>query len=656
MATTPLTRQQLIDGATDLDTIEAIANSSELTYESRTGGTVKTMAGIRASTKYDVPVAFATSISVTTETQTVTYLGVIYAPDPSELPFTTTGSFDSSQWYPIQDPRGYVHEDTIAAMSATAVAAVSAGDIIIVKARATAGDGGGGTFRVTKADISTEVTADSEGGVYVPFDASPGDGSNGGFIREYYGSEVSSAWFGTVGDGVTDDTAALQGGIDYLNSIYPGGSNGGNGGTLLIPAGSYLYTGLIVKKGVNIKGAGMIKTVMYLDGATSTGWATPAKASQAAVDIVTFGEMSDLSLVSNETSPSTQIQIDMTGFTRFSWRNCLINFFGGCNGMEMLDATLAGSGGPSQWYNMIDHCFFVKGASQASGGIALNLGDTAGTKEQVTALTMSGGRITGAGTTSSGVELRGTGCHFFGVALEGLTTAITFGGTGTRGGTANSVIGCYFESNTTHRRIHANGINNTFVGNFLTGGSDNIDSSNKTNTFLEPGYNKVYGDLEFNVAGEGPSFEAVSVTAGGTPTSHTLDDYKENTWTPVLAGSTTPGTYTTSGTATYTKVGRLIHAFADLTFSAASGGSGNLEISGLPENYLTGKRLGGSVAANLVNFGATAPFGLSILGKTTGAGNTFYIVETNDNGAWSFLQAGGITTSSTLRIMVIYEA
>ena len=65
--------------------------------------------------------------------------------------------------------------------------------------------------------------------------------------------------------------------------------------------------------------------------------------------------------------------------------------------------------------------------------------------------------------------------------------------------------------------------------------------------------------------------------------SNLLDDYEEGTFTPTFGGSTTDPTVswnTQSGH--YTKIGNIVHI--NLTFypSAISGGSGNLNIRGLP--------------------------------------------------------------------------
>jgi len=59
------------------------------------------------------------------------------------------------------------------------------------------------------------------------------------------------------------------------------------------------------------------------------------------------------------------------------------------------------------------------------------------------------------------------------------------------------------------------------------------------------------GDLIFGTSGKGVVLGATSNTA-----ANTLEDYEEGTWTPALAGVT--GSFSTSGTHNYTKVGRIV--------------------------------------------------------------------------------------------------
>lgn len=64
-------------------------------------------------------------------------------------------------------------------------------------------------------------------------------------LREY----VSVKDFGAAGDGVTDDSAAIQAAIDYLTTLY--------GGTLFFPDGRYLLnTPVTIKSNITIAGVG----------------------------------------------------------------------------------------------------------------------------------------------------------------------------------------------------------------------------------------------------------------------------------------------------------------------------------------------------------------------------------------------------------------
>jgi hypothetical protein len=67
---------------------------------------------------------------------------------------------------------------------------------------------------------------------------------------------------------------------------------------------------------------------------------------------------------------------------------------------------------------------------------------------------------------------------------------------------------------------------------------------------------------------------------------NTFDYYKEDTWTPVISGSATAGTYELSGSSVcrYTRIGNRV--FLDgiiiLASSITAGGSGYVRITGLP--------------------------------------------------------------------------
>ena len=112
---------------------------------------------------------------------------------------------------------------------------------------------------------------------------------------------------------------------------------------------------------------------------------------------------------------------------------------------------------------------------------------------------------------------------------------------------------------------------NLRIGRLTTASADNqtpVESAVFTNN----------GNLQFP-SGQGIDF---SPTAG-TGTSELLSDYEEGVWTPAPASGTL-----TINDATYTKVGRLVTAQADVTATATTSG----DWSGLPFN------LGGSLSAD----------------------------------------------------------
>jgi hypothetical protein len=112
-----------------------------------------------------------------------------------------------------------------------------------------AGDGGGGAYYYDSTDTTT---ADNGGTVIVAAD--------GGRWKLEYESWVNARQFGAKGDGVADDTAALQAAIAYVSNTYNRiVSTSPWGGTcrLLIPAGYYKLTdSIIVNSKVAVEGEG----------------------------------------------------------------------------------------------------------------------------------------------------------------------------------------------------------------------------------------------------------------------------------------------------------------------------------------------------------------------------------------------------------------
>jgi hypothetical protein len=135
----------------------------------------------------------------------------------------------------------------------------------------TKGDGGGGVFYW---DASKDKSEHNGGTVIDPDKAglvanwastqalyfTPEVTGQGCWVREYSGA-VNVKWFGAKGDGVADDTLAIQQTVDSLLA---------SGGTVLLPKGKYLVSGngLEITDGIILEGEGSNRysdrgTVLY---------------------------------------------------------------------------------------------------------------------------------------------------------------------------------------------------------------------------------------------------------------------------------------------------------------------------------------------------------------------------------------------------------
>jgi hypothetical protein len=124
----------------------------------------------------------------------------------------------------------------------------------------------------------------------------------------------------------------------------------------------------------------------------------------------------------------------------------------------------------------------------------------------------------------------------------------------------------------------------------LSGQFGSIDVSNASGTAgnnitfsssLAFGYNQTVAlQGASQSAGTGITFPA---TQSASSDANTLDDYEEGTWTPTFTGSVSNPTVTYSTqTGSYTKVGRQVTCTGRVSISSASGGSGQVQVAGLP--------------------------------------------------------------------------
>lgn len=156
-----------------------------------------------------------------------------------------------------KDQIGFRTFETIAILQAEAnITGIADGEAICVLGFLTAGDGGGGEFFVRAA-----------GGGEVENSGTTFELADGRFAQRIYSGEINAKWFGATGDGVTDDTAAIQAAIDH--AAYISKEN-----RVFIPSGEYLTTDVIhLGYGVSYAGSPYTSLDVYGSNYEQTGLA-----------------------------------------------------------------------------------------------------------------------------------------------------------------------------------------------------------------------------------------------------------------------------------------------------------------------------------------------------------------------------------------------
>lgn len=139
---------------------------------------------------------------------------------------------------------------------------------------------------------------------------------------------------------------------------------------------------------------------------------------------------------------------------------------------------------------------------------------------------------------------------------------------------------------------------------------------------------------------------------------NTLDDYEEGSWTPVVGGSggTSGQTYAANGqTGRYIKIGRLLVAIFEITFTAKGTITGNVELQGLP---FSAENVTNLDSPSVVRFAALGTSWIHVLvnvraNEAVGnfIGNTAAAVANTTN-----LATADISNTTSFKGVVIYRA
>ena len=152
---------------------------------------------------------------------------------------------------------------TLNIASAKALTTLTDGQSIYIRGYTTAGDGGGGMYVYDAAS-----TATANGGTVLALDTLAGR------LVHAEITPVTVKTFGAVGDGVTDDTAAIQAAIDSLPQPsgqldYAISKPDLGGGLIGVPRGKYIVTDLGLYEYISLTGDGSGATVIVVSGSVT---------------------------------------------------------------------------------------------------------------------------------------------------------------------------------------------------------------------------------------------------------------------------------------------------------------------------------------------------------------------------------------------------
>lgn len=159
-------------------------------------------------------------------------------------------------------PTGGLSAPSVSVLPALAATA-SDGQTASVVGFADRGDGGGGTFYLESGSATAPIA-----GMVI-------DAQGGRWKRLFDRNAINAKWFGARGDGVADDTAALQAALNFAMLTQPAAAFGGC--TVIIPQGTYRVTstlyvqggflkGNVNVRGTNVPGAQLTNTQLLWDG------------------------------------------------------------------------------------------------------------------------------------------------------------------------------------------------------------------------------------------------------------------------------------------------------------------------------------------------------------------------------------------------------
>jgi len=156
------------------------------------------------------------------------------------------------------------------------------------------------------------------------------------------------------------------------------------------------------------------------------------------------------------------------------------------------------------------------------------------------------------------------------------------------------------------------------------------------------GYPSLSSNSRVTIHTTGQMYVPSGVRLGGDDAAHTLDDYEEGNWTPVIGGTSQSGQSYEGQTGRYTKIGRQVFCSAYVALSNEGSISGFLRIKGFPFG-VDPTNIGGVAFAYTSNWLLSSGHWIEGWVYTD---NLIYLYETNGSGGATQLSSDHCTNNS----------
>ncbi len=488
--------------------------------------------------------------------------------------------------------------------------------------------------------VLTEISRISNAGggqVYVP----AGTGAVESTVQTKLRESVSVKDFGAVGDGVTDDTTAIQAAID----AFPvDGTTKIGGCTLFFPRGTYMVSTLTWKQSISAFGEGHYSSIIKANTNSTTALVLFQDIARVSIRDMQFDGNNKCAdtfrLRATGTTGSMLFEhLDLHGATTYT--------------VHVMDD---GSGAPDDIAHIVfNHCYL---RSDPSPALTAQYKNGAANGFHITFLN---GILSSRNNASTyNCEIREGMTTFIDTFFAGATTADILsylnGQVKVIGGRSEST-GPFFKSEATESGLSSS-LPHSIEGFNYAGGGTNFAVVQGTKPIWINSYyglGNIYADTGSTV--HVGLIKGGSITEAGSPVGSVAKFGQERgTWTPVIRGDGTAGTYEqAAGTcATYIKDGNLVtlNCWIVLAGAITGGGTGEMIITGAPYTKSNNTWVVGPMRLNGVAFTAnTAPV-LQFAG--TAETSTMYCWLNTGSGG-SYVPISAVGAGDGISFSITYE-